>query len=239
MKKVLSFIVLFLYLAAPAWPQDDQAKGRLAERLDNLSQALDITLGALDGVIDAALKEATVKAGEAADKALEATVDALGQASEALIQARDDLKKAQTPVEFEAVVQSVTDGDTIVVRTTEAEEIKIRLYGLDAPESDQEGGEAAAKALRPLQGRQVTVKEMDDSRTMALVEHEGRSVNLEQVKQGQAWFYPPYCQEQPICGEMEKAEAEAREAGRGLWAKGWFWERKGEPVPPWEWREKK
>jgi len=241
MKKAALCLVLALSLAAPAWPQDD--KGHLAERLDDLSQALDVTLGALNEAAGAALGEAAGQAERAADKALGATLEALDKASKALIKARDDLKKSRTR-EFAATVRSITDGDTLVVQTAEAEVI-IRLFGLDAPESGQEGGEAAAKALSPIQGRQVTIREMDgDSesrlsaqlRRVALVEYEGASVNLAQVQKGLAWYCPQACQEQPICGELEKAEKEAREAKRGLWSKGWFWEKKGEPVPPWEWR---
>ena len=244
MKKIALSLILALSLSAPAWPQDDQAKGNLADRLDNFSQSLDHTLGALNEVVGTALDEATVKAEGVADKALEATAEALSKASKALIQARDDLKKSNSR-EFEATVQSITDGDTLVVRTAEGEDIIIRLFGLDAPESGQEGGEAAAKALSPIQGRQVTIREMDSEsrlsaqpRMVALVECDGKSINLEQIKKGQAWYYPAACQEQPICGEMEKAEKEAREAGKGLWSKGWFWENKGEPVPPWEWKRK-
>jgi len=238
MKKAALSLILALSLSAPAWSQDDRAKGGLSERLDNFSQSLDQTLGALHEVIDTALDEAAVKAEGAADKALEATAEALGKASKALIHARDDLKKSR---EFEATVEKITDGDTMVVRKAEAEKITIRLFGLDAPESGQEGGEAAAKALGSIQGRQVTVREMDidsDSRVVALVECDGESVNLEQVRKGQAWYYPDYCQEQPICGKLEKAEKEAREAKLGLWSKGWFWEKKGAPVPPWEWKRK-
>ena len=240
MKKITLSLILTLALSAPAWPQDGQDKGSLAERLDNFSQSLDHTLGALNEVVGTALDEATVKAEGVADKALEATAEALSKASKALIQARDDLKKSNSR-EFPATVRSITDGDTMVVRTAEAEDIIIRLFGIDAPESGQEGGEAAAKALGPLQGRQVTIREMDsdsESRMAALVECDGESVNLDQVKKGQAWYYPEACQEQPICGELEKAEKEAREAKRGLWSKGWFWENKGEPVPPWEWKRK-
>jgi len=241
MKQVaLSLIILAIFLSAPAWPQNDQVKGSLTEHLDNLSKSLDNTLGALENVVGAAVGETAVKAKGAADKALEATVEALGKASEALTQARDDLKKTNLR-EYEATVQSVADGDTLVVRTADAEDIKIRLYGLDAPESGQEGGQAAAKALSPLQGLQVKIREMGidrDSLTLALVEREGKSVNIEQVKQGQAWYYPQNCQEQPICAEMAKAEKEAQEAKRGLWSKGWFWQKKADPVPPWEWRRR-
>jgi endonuclease YncB( thermonuclease family) len=240
MKKIALSLILALALSAPAWSQDDQAASNLAERLDNLSKALDVTLGALEGVIDTALNEASAKAGETADKALEATADALLKASEALNQAKDDLKRSRKS-EFEATVIRVTDGDTIVVRTSDAEDIKIRLYGIDSPESKQDGGDDATKALMSLQGQTVKVIEMDTdrySRTVALIEREGKSVNLEQVKQGHAWYYPQYCKEQPICGEIEAAEKEAKETKRGLWDKGWFWGKKEEPVAPWEWRKK-
>jgi endonuclease YncB( thermonuclease family) len=40
--------------------------------------------------------------------------------------------------EFTATVIRVTDGDTLVVRTAEFEDVKIRLFGIDAPESRQE-----------------------------------------------------------------------------------------------------
>jgi len=137
--------------------------------------------------------------------------------------------------EFTATVIRVTDGDTLVVRTADFEDLKIRLYGIDAPESRQEGGAEATEALRPLQGRQVTILDMGTdrySRTVGLVEYKGQSVNLGQVVQGWAWHYVKYCQDQPICGEIEKAEAKARAKGIGLW-------KEKEPTPPWEWRKMK
>jgi len=133
---------------------------------------------------------------------------------------------------FQATVTRVTDDGTMVVRTEDAEVIKVRLYGIDAPEAKQPGGAEAAAALKPLQGQTVTVREMDIDRSrrmVALVAHEGKSVNLGLVEQGRAWYYSQNCQEPPICGKLEKAEAEARKARRGIWA--------GEnPTPPWVWR---
>ena len=136
------------------------------------------------------------------------------------------------PAGFQATVLRVLDGGTIVVRTLDLEQIKVRLYGLDLPERGQPGGKEAAAALKPLQGRTVTVREMDidrSSRMVALVEYEGKSVNLGLVEQGRAWYYGQYCQEQPICGKIEKAESEARKAKRGIWAED-------NPTPPWAWR---
>jgi len=134
--------------------------------------------------------------------------------------------------EFTATVIRVTDGDTLVVRTADFEDVKIRLYGIDAPESNQDSGAEATEALRPLQGRQVTILEMDTdryARTVALVEYKGQSVNLRQVEQGWAWHYVKYCKAEPICGRIKAAEAEAKAAKWGLWA--------GAPVAPWEWRK--
>ena len=118
-----------------------------------------------------------------------------------------------------------------MVRTDDFEDIKVRLYGIDAPESKQEGGATATAALKVIQGRRVTIIEMARDRygrLVALVEHEGRSVNLDLVAQGWAWYYGQYCKAQPICGEIKAAEAKARATAMRLWA--------GAPTAPWEWR---
>ena len=57
---------------------------------------------------------------------------------------------------------------------------------------------------------------------------DGRSLNLELVKAGYAWWYRKYSHDQAI-GELEEA---ARRARRGLWADK-------EPMAPWEWRKAK
>jgi endonuclease YncB( thermonuclease family) len=86
------------------------------------------------------------------------------------------------------------------------------------------GAEATA-AVKPLQGQMVTITEMDTDRygrLVGLVEHDEKLINLDLVARGLAWFYPQYCRVQPLCRQIEAAEA--REAKRGLWA--------GEPIPP-------
>jgi len=55
---------------------------------------------------------------------------------------------------------------------------------------------------------------------------------LDQIRRGLAWHFKQYENEQ---GAEDRAayvaaDAEARQAGRGLW-------RDRTPVPPWEWRE--
>ena len=135
--------------------------------------------------------------------------------------------------EFQATVVRIADGATLVVQTAGYRNLKFRLYGIDAPEPRQEGGAAAAGALRTLRGRQVTIKEMGTdrySRTVARVGFQGQSVNLRQVALGHAWYYARHCQAEPICGEIEKAEARAREVKRGIWAR--------EPAAPRVWRRR-
>ena len=136
-------------------------------------------------------------------------------------------KAKPAPREFEATVLRVSDGDTITVRTGDFEDIRVRLYGIDAPESNQPGGAEATAYLKPLQGQTVRIIEMDVdrySRTVALVEHGGRALNLDLAAQGHAWYYGQYCKRQPICGQIQAAEGEAKAARRGLWA--------GEAVAP-------
>jgi endonuclease YncB( thermonuclease family) len=136
--------------------------------------------------------------------------------------------------DFSAQVLRITDGDTIVVRTADYEDVKIRLYGIGCPERKQPGGPEATAFLKPLQGQTVTIIELDVdrySRVVALIEHGGRSINLALVQAGLAWHYDRYCKVQPVCSQIKSAETEARREKRGLWA--------GEAVAPWEWRRKK
>jgi endonuclease YncB( thermonuclease family) len=230
MKKTALALIWAIALAGPAWAQDS-----LAEKW---TKAKDATAEALSKTADSASESA----GNAWDatkgavgKAKDATVEAAGKAKDATAGAVEKVKGKVRPApkEFPATVLQVADGDTIVVRTADHEQVKVRLYGIDAPESKQKGGAEATAALKPLQGQAVKVIEMNtdqDGQTVALVEHEGRSVNLAQVSQGHAWHYGRYCQAEPICGQIQAAEAEAQKDKRGIWAEM--------PVAPWEWRRK-
>ena len=134
---------------------------------------------------------------------------------------------------LQATVLHVIDGDTIIVRTAKSRRIKIRLYGIDAPEWNQPGGSDAKAALRQLRGQTVAFRKMDTDhygRTVAIVDYMGRCINLDLVAKGNAWFYPRHCTEPWFCLQLRIAGAQARAAGLGLWADK-------DPVPPWEWRK--
>jgi micrococcal nuclease len=127
-----------------------------------------------------------------------------------------------------AVVTSVIDGDTIKVQLSEGPAL-VRLANIDAPESIQSGGGAAARALHArILGRDVSlqVTERDrGQRLVAVVFLADENVNAWMVKQGHAWADRGSALAQDYC-VWEKA---ARSLRRGLWAdKHW--------VAPWDWR---
>ena len=127
-------------------------------------------------------------------------------------------------------VVSVVDGDTVKVRMGGGVE-SVRLIGIDAPEAATSGrpaqcfsADSSAKAGELLAGKAVRL-EFDESqgrldrygRLLAYVWVDDVHVNALMVRQGYAREFTynlPYRYQ----ADFKAAEAEAREAGRGLWA---------------------
>jgi len=135
---------------------------------------------------------------------------------------------------WESRTKSVRDGDSINVTNDDGVVVNIRLYGVDAPEFKQAFGHQAKKRLTQLVSRKVVRIENVDTdrygRTVALVRlSDGTLVNEEMLRSGLAWVYDQYCLREDFCAALRLAQAEARSAGRGLWAES-------SPTPPWEWR---
>jgi endonuclease YncB( thermonuclease family) len=131
-------------------------------------------------------------------------------------------------------VISVSDGDTLTVYASGAGTRKVRLYGIDCPETGQPGGSEAAnftrrKALfkkatvtvidKDRYGRQVGVLSFDD----------GTVLNEALLSEGHAWLYNAYCKT-PRCIRWKALEAEAKKDRAGLW-------RAKNPQAPWNWRK--
>lgn len=120
-------------------------------------------------------------------------------------------------------VVAIGDGDTITVLDTSTTQHRIRLAGIDAPESHQAFGEQSKRNLADMVfGKEVSVsyQKVDQyGRIVGQVRLDGKDINLEQVKAGMAWHYKYYEDEQPPeeRGLYAKAEEDARTAGRGLW----------------------
>lgn len=126
---------------------------------------------------------------------------------------------------------SVVDGDTIEVHG-----VRIRLHGIDAPESGQvcfaDGvqwrcGQQAALALDArIAGRTVSCSERDVDRygrVVAVCSAGGEDLNAWLVAEGWALAYRRYSL------DYVDEEAAAAAARRGIW--------RGEFVAPWDWRQ--
>lgn len=146
------------------------------------------------------------------------------------------LPVAAEPSQYSGLVTAVADGDTITVLNQAKQQVKIRLYGIDSPESGQAFGARAKQATADaVFGKHVAVQPIDVDRygrTVAVVLMPGgRSLSEHLVREGMAWVYSRYCKEENICGPLRRLEKTAREEQRGLWADK-------EPVAPWEWRKR-
>jgi micrococcal nuclease len=127
-------------------------------------------------------------------------------------------------------VYKVVDGDTFWGRSAEGNEIKVRLTGIDAPESRKSGQkevqyfgkEASAYVRQLISGKQVKlvydVRKTDRyNRTLAYVYLEdGTFLNAHLVEQGYAILMtiPPNVRHANLFVRLQE---EARESGRGLW----------------------
>lgn len=133
--------------------------------------------------------------------------------------------------EVGASVAAVVDGDTLLL-----DGLRVRLWGIDAPERDQtcrrDGrayrcGQAATQALREWIGRRrlvcVEIEKDQYRRSVARCAVDGEDVGGWMVAQGHALDYRRHS-----AGAYAGEEASARTAARGMHA--------GTFEPAWEWR---
>lgn len=130
-------------------------------------------------------------------------------------------------------VVAVADGDTLTVEPVAGgDRVKVRLWGVDAPESKQPFGQTAKGYVsNATLFKAVTVVPVERDRygrTVAVVTLSDESVLQERLlRAGLAWVYTQYCQN---CGDWKRLERQAVKEKKGLWA--------GDgPVPPWKWRK--
>lgn len=141
-------------------------------------------------------------------------------------------------VETTAEVLRVVDGDTIDIRDDTRGRLRIRVLGIDTPETKKPGytvgcwgPEATQFAKDTLAGQRVAVvydatQDMHDryGRTLAyLVKGDGWNYSVEAARAGTAHAY---VYDSPVekHAEIAVAEQQARAAGRGLWGPPCFGE---------------
>lgn len=145
--------------------------------------------------------------------------------------ARPTLLPVRIGERYPATVLRVLDGDTVDVRWSDGERIRVRLTDIDAPESCQPYGTESARALDGYVGRggiDIVVVDVDrNQRVIGRVFAAGEDVSAALVRDGAAWFYAEYARDDSLYA----LENEARDARRGLWALP-----PGDRIEPWEFR---
>ena len=131
---------------------------------------------------------------------------------------------------FSVKVVGISDGDTFTCINRDNLQLKIRIYGIDAPEKKQAFGNKSKEYLSSLIfGKWITVDiHSSDSygRYIAYVySPEGKDVSLLMLHEGMAWHFTKYDSNKVY----SDAEGIARKAKRGLWSDP-------NPVAPWDFR---
>lgn len=141
------------------------------------------------------------------------------------------LISAQTIIEtYTGRIVGVTDGDTITFLTDSKEEIKVRLDGIDCPETNQAYGSKAKEFTAQLAFNKAAKLEKSGidkyGRTLGVVILEnGKNLNQEILKAGYAWHYKKYNNDT----QLADLESEARVKKLGLW-------QDSSPTAPWDFR---
>ncbi|MDR1746804.1 MAG: thermonuclease family protein [Tannerella sp.] len=139
---------------------------------------------------------------------------------------------ADKKCDYYVKVVGITDGDTFKGLTNSNEEIKFRIYAIDAPEKKQDYGDRAKQYLSALIfGKTVGIKVQRKSdqygRPIVWVfTEDGKDVSAEMLKAGMAWHYKRY----DSTPEYADYESKARKAKLGLWADK-------HPVSPWDFKK--
>ncbi|MBT6143632.1 hypothetical protein HOH51_03930 [bacterium] len=126
-------------------------------------------------------------------------------------------------------VVSITDGDTLIVLDESNTQHKIRLDGIDTPETGQAFGTKAKQALGDkVFQKSVRVEWKERGRYKRIIGSiylDDRNIIKEMVEEGWGWHYKQYSDDE----DLAAAEIRARAAKRGLWADP-------KPIPPWDYR---
>jgi len=143
------------------------------------------------------------------------------------------LVSASISFALQGKVIKIADGDTLTLLTVDKSQVRVRLYGIDAPESKQDYGTKSKQYLSKLVfGQIVDVEDLGKDlygRTIGKVYLDDQYINLMMVQSGLAWWYKTYAKADK---ELSLAQAKAKQQQLGLWALP-------NPIAPWEFRKAK
>ncbi len=132
-------------------------------------------------------------------------------------------------------VVEVMAGDTVYVVDAEHNSRKVWLSGIDAPQLEQLYGKEARRNLSRLVLDQYvdldTIQSDRYGRITARILKDDRDINLQQIKDGYAWFYREDIDfPEELKRIYSEAELQARKDTLGLW--------ESKAVAPWNFRSK-
>jgi endonuclease YncB( thermonuclease family) len=133
---------------------------------------------------------------------------------------------SSTPT-FPEVVNHCSDGDTCRVKSSDGGQFKVRIFGIDAPESDQPYGKEAQHFINDLlDSKTVNLNCRGESydRHTCDVFLNGKNVSGILVQQGYAWDYPEFSH-----GQYTQLQQKAKALKLGLW-------KDTHPISPYCWR---
>jgi micrococcal nuclease len=131
----------------------------------------------------------------------------------------------------EGIVERIADGDTVTVITSNQTKLRIRMLGIDAPETPKGakfpgqpyGPEAEAYLKRLVEGKRVTVEIYGVDRYKRLLSTifiDGKDINLAMIEAGLAEIYRGPESGNPYKQQYQAAEDTARSAKKGMWVLG-------------------
>lgn len=126
----------------------------------------------------------------------------------------------------------VHDGDTVTLSYKNGKKVKVRLFGIDAPELAQLYGDESKRHLYNLLKRKnISLKSNGKdtyNRLIATLYVNDKNINLQMIKDGYAWHYERYYKSD----EYSEAQKNAKSNKLGLW-------KQDNPTEPWVFRNGK
>ena len=120
---------------------------------------------------------------------------------------------------LQARASNISDGDSLWVRTSKGERLKIRISQIDAPEICQAWGQESKRALaQRLEGKQLQIELLRKDmygRSLARIRVGGEDVGAWMVRSGHAWAYSLGKYQNAVYYKQEEA---AKAAKLGLWS---------------------
>jgi len=137
------------------------------------------------------------------------------------------------PKQLQGRVVKIIDGDTYDLLLANKNTVRVRMFGIDAPELGMAFYAVSKNYLSTLcMNRDLRVVQTDKDIHGRIVGRgflkDGRDINLEMLKAGMAWHFKKYDKSKSYA----QAELNARKLKRGLWADK-------NPVAPWDERSRR